>query len=141
MSINFTSQLLPPPTFDGKREHYEEWSFKMKSYLAVMDSEYIKGLTAVETNYDIVVDDDAFTTSSGTVNTAMKKQSDDFTVDSGCYNYRIGGYDLEKGSFRSYSQWLRIMASTLQQVQSTLKSSCYGQAFGNHRTQLHRAVL
>ena len=64
MSVSFTSQLLPPPTFDGKREHYEEWAFKMKSFLAVMDADFLRDLAAVELNCDNVIDDTAFTSST-----------------------------------------------------------------------------
>ena len=47
-----TWQFNPPKEFSGKKEDFEEFSFKLKAYLILMDPEYQIDLQAIESNSD-----------------------------------------------------------------------------------------
>ena len=74
-----TLRLQAPPTFGGRHEDWEEWSFKMKAYLSVQDSELgalIRGAErAVERNIAVISDSDSlnFQRDFGLVATATQQ--------------------------------------------------------------------
>ena len=47
-------QFAPPASFSGKKEDFEEFAFKLKAYLALMDVTYFNDLEAIESRPDTV---------------------------------------------------------------------------------------
>ena len=56
-------QFAAPPSFDGK--NYEEFNFKIKAYLSLMNPRYGVVLKDVESRVDTLVEDSYFLESDG----------------------------------------------------------------------------
>ena len=59
-------QFAPPASFSGKKEDFEEFAFKLKAYLALMDVTYLNDLEAIESRPDTEIDDETFKNPDGT---------------------------------------------------------------------------
>ena len=68
-------QFIPPKGFDGKTANFEEFSFKLKVYLYLMDPGYEKALKAVEDYPDRDIKDADFIDSEGREKPALIKQA------------------------------------------------------------------
>ena len=64
-----------PKEFSGKKEDFEEFSFKLRAYLCLMDPKYNDDLNAIELNPDLEITDANFIDSSGTVKTDLLQRS------------------------------------------------------------------
>ena len=62
-------QFAPPKEFTGKKEDFEEFTFKLRAYLNLMDAEYEDILTRIEANLETEITDAHFLEQDGcTVN-------------------------------------------------------------------------
>ena len=56
ISLAFSSsgpfQFAAPSSFDGKRENFEEFSFKLRAYLNLMNPRYQEALKGIDGNLD-----------------------------------------------------------------------------------------
>ena len=66
-------QFTPPKEFDGKKENFEEFTFKLKAYLFLMDAGYEQHLKAKEAKSEIEVTDADFIDESGHPRSALIK--------------------------------------------------------------------
>ena len=55
----------PPKEFSGKKEDFEEFAFKLKAYLCLMDAEYQNDLQAIDSNPDRPITDANFIDQNG----------------------------------------------------------------------------
>ena len=67
MALNITGpwQFNPPKEFSGKKEDFEEFAFKLKAYLSIMNSDYAEDLRRIEENMDTEIIDAHFNDASG----------------------------------------------------------------------------
>ena len=57
-------QFTPPGSFSGKREEFEEFSFKFKAYMNLMNPRYAETFKQVEDRLDEEITDSAFSVGS-----------------------------------------------------------------------------
>ncbi len=55
----------PPDRFSGKKEDWEEFAFKLKAYLGLMEPKYFEELQVVEDHVDVELLDDMFRDETG----------------------------------------------------------------------------
>ena len=69
MAASFTSggpwQFTPPKDFTGKKEDFEEFAFKLKAYLCIMNPQFGIDLQKIEENGDTDIVEDHFNDSDG----------------------------------------------------------------------------
>ena len=64
-------QFAAPSSFDGKKENFEEFSFKLRAYLNLMNTRYQEALKGIDGNLDQEITDDHFKLPNGTIDTTL----------------------------------------------------------------------
>ena len=57
--------FMPPTSFNGKREDFEEFAFKMKAYLQLMDTQYANIFSDIEENLNTEITEERLTDVEG----------------------------------------------------------------------------
>ena len=63
-SVTGPWQFNPPKEFGGKKEDFEEFAFKLKAYLSIMNASYTEDLRRIEENMDVEIVESHFTDSA-----------------------------------------------------------------------------
>ena len=67
MAFNVTGpwQFNPPKEFSGKKEDFEEFAFKLKACLSIMNASHTEDLRRIEENMDVEIVESHFNDSAG----------------------------------------------------------------------------
>ena len=74
-----TFQFTPPAKFDGKKDNFEEFALKLKSYARLMDPGDAQAFKVIEDSPDTVITDAAFIDEDNDLTLALIKVAGQFS--------------------------------------------------------------